>query len=72
MADRMIVTRQDANSIREDIEAVYDGWFADEASIDWEYFLDRLEGRGYDLGGSMTTPAIYRIKQIVRELRKQA
>lgn len=70
MADREIRTAADADSIREDIEEVYSGWFADESSIDWEDFVDRLEKRDLDLGGDMLSPAVKRIKVIVRELRR--
>lgn len=70
----IIRTAQDADSIRGSIESVYDGWFSDyrEGPIDWGHFLDRLEGYGYDLGDQMDTPAIRRIRTIVRELRRQA
>lgn len=66
--DREIRTREDADSIRSDIEEVHDGWYP-KGRVDWEDFLDRLERRGYDLGESMLSPAIKRIKAIVRELR---
>lgn len=69
--DRMIVTAADADSIREDIESVYDGWFAGTDRIDWENFMDRLEKRGYDLGDSWTSPAMSRIQKIVKRLRTQ-
>jgi hypothetical protein len=69
---RYIQTAADANQIRPEIESVYDGWFADVRRIDWEEFLDRLEEFvDIDMGGSMTTPAVARIKQIVSELRAQ-
>ena len=67
---RAIRTAEDADSIRKDIEDVFDGWYS-EGSIAWDDFLDRLEGSTYDLGESMESPAIRRIKAIVRELRKQ-
>lgn len=70
--DREIYTAEDADSIREDIESIFDGWYADAERVDWDDFLDRLERRGYDLGDELTSPAIRRIKAIVRELRKQA
>jgi hypothetical protein len=66
-----IRTAADADAIREDIEAIFDGWFADEERIDWENFLDRVENLDYDLGNDTLSPAIKRIKAIVRELRKQ-
>lgn len=72
MSEREIRTTEDADSIREDIESVFDGWFS-EGNIDWEDFLDRLErGTNYDLGESLDSPAIRRIKAIVRELRRQS
>jgi len=68
--DIEIRTAEDADSIREDIESVHDGWYS-EGPIDWDDFLWRLEGAMYDLGESMSSPAIRRIKAIVRELRRQ-
>lgn len=70
MTDKIIETSADADAIRADVEAVHDGWFADQGRIDWESFLDRLEARGYDLGASMQSEAVKRIKSIVRELRR--
>lgn len=69
--DRVITSKEDADSIREDVESVYDGWYAGASRIDWEDFLGRLERRGYDLGDSWTSPAIRRIRAIVAELRAQ-
>lgn len=70
--EREIQTAKDADSIRADIESVFDGWFS-EGPIDWEDFLDRLEkGTNYDLGEKLDSPAIRRIKAIVRELRRQS
>lgn len=69
--DREIVTAEDADSIREDIESVFDGWFADDARIDWGAFIDRLERGNLDMGDDMNSPAIRRIRAIVRELRSQ-
>lgn len=70
MSEREIKTAKDADEIREDVENVFDGWYADSYRIDWDDFLYRLEKRGYDLGESMLSPAISRIKAIVRELRR--
>ena len=64
-----IQTVSDADAIRADIESVYDGWYADTEWVDWEEFLDRLESYGHDLGDQMDSPAIRRLKAIVRELR---
>lgn len=66
-----IRTAADADSIREDIEQVFDGWYADADRIDWHDFIDRLEGHDNDLGSDMLSPAIKRIKAIVKELRSQ-
>jgi hypothetical protein len=66
---REIRTAVDADSVRDQIEMVYDGWYADTPRIDWEDFLDRLERYDLDLGDSMESAAIRRIKSIVRELR---
>lgn len=64
-----IRTAEDADGIREEIESVHDGQYS-EGRIDWEDFIDRLEGHGLDLGESMDSPAIQRIKAIVREMRR--
>ena len=78
MADREIRTAAGADSIRPTIEYVYDGWYAGKPSIDWEHFVDTVEIRGditsgrIDLGPTMNSPAIRRIKAIVKELRNQA
>lgn len=72
MADREIRTAADADSIREKVESIFDGWYADSARIDWDDFINRVEKSGdFDLGDDMGSPAIKRIKAIVRELRKQ-
>lgn len=65
-----ITTAADADRIRPDIETVFDGWFAGNGAIDWVDFLDRLENYGHDLGDSMLSPAVKRIRAIVRELRR--
>lgn len=70
--DRVISTTADADDLREDIESIFDGWYADVSRIDWQDFIDRLEKRGaYDFGTDMDSPAIRRVKAIVKELRKQ-
>lgn len=66
-----IRTAADADVIRDDIEQVYDGWYAQASRVDWVDFLDRLEGMGHDLGDSMVSPAVNRIKRIVSDLRKE-
>lgn len=70
MADKAIRTAHDADLIREDIESIHDAFFVTRNKVDWENFLDRLEERGYDMGDSFETPAVRRIKEIVRELRR--
>lgn len=73
MTPRLILTRADADSIRKEIESVYDGWFADSYRIDWEDFLDRLDSFPHiDMGSNLESPAIRRIKAIVAELRGQS
>jgi len=70
--DRVIRTAADADDLREEIEAVFDGWYSDGGPIDWYDFIDRLERTGkYDFGTDMLSDAIRRVKAIVRELRKQ-
>lgn len=71
MSDRQIRTAADADQIYESVESVYDGWYAGASRIDWEDFVDRLEGHGWDLGDDMLSEAIKRIREIVRDLRKE-
>ena len=53
-----------------EVEAVHDGWYA-TGRIDWEDFLDRVEQRtDYDLGSSLDSPLIRRIKAHVRAYRR--
>jgi hypothetical protein len=57
-------------------ESIYDGWFADGHAIDWEEFLDRLDGATLDdgstldLGRSLVTPAIAKIRRHIQYYRK--
>lgn len=52
-------------------ESVHDGWYADATHIDWEAFLDRLESHAdIDLGNSLDSPLIRRIKKHIRAYRK--
>lgn len=70
----------EADDVTEDVlesaEKVYDGWFADADRIDWDDFISRLENRGLedgtelDLGDSMLTPAIEKIKRHIRTYRR--
>jgi hypothetical protein len=64
--------------ILEAAESIFDGWYADEARIDWTDLLDRLEGAEYvdlggrlDLGDSMSSPAVLKIKAHIRAYREQ-
>lgn len=56
-------------------ESIFDGWYADEPRIDWEDFLDRLEGipldngTRLDLGRDMMSPAIKAIQKHIRAYR---
>lgn len=56
-------------------EEVESGWFSD-GPIDWEDFLDRMDGSTLadgthlDMGGETDSPAIRRIQRHIRNLRK--
>lgn len=67
MSERVIRTKEDADTIREDIKEVYDGY--PSGDFDFEDFLDRLEDRELDLGTDLLSPAVQRIEEIVEELR---
>lgn len=62
--------------VREIVRSVHDGWFAGESRVDWEEFLDRVEGhrlgdgRQIDLGSDMTSEGVREIKRYVRALRR--
>jgi hypothetical protein len=59
--------------LMEAAESVFNGWYAEDSRIDWEDFLDRLEKHtDYDLGGSLDSPLIRRIKAHIRSYRKLA
>ena len=53
-----------------------EGWFGDSARIDWEDFIDRMDGTDLkdgtrlDLGDQIDSPAIRKIKRHVRTLRE--
>lgn len=61
--------------IFEAAESVFDGWYADVPRIDWNDFLDRLDGMSLedgstlDLGENMMSPAIKAIKTHIRRYR---
>ena len=65
-----IRTKEDADGIAEDVISVHDVYFSDSARVSWVDFWDFLEERGYDMGESLITPAMDRIKAIVREHRR--
>lgn len=62
--------------ILEAAENIYDGWWANEPRIDWQDFLDRLDGAPLNdgsrlnLGDDMASPAITKIKAHIRAYRK--
>ena len=56
--------------------SIVDGWYSDGTRIDWEDFLYRMDsselddGSRIDLGNSMLSPAIRKIKSEVRKYRR--
>lgn len=74
---RILQSKDDiTQSVLDDAEEVYDGWFADESRIDWEAFIDRL---AVDYGNHATepydvesydSPAVRKIQRHIRELAK--
>lgn len=60
--------------ILEAAESIVNGWYAD-GRVDWQDFIDRLDGTPLDdgtrlnLGDTMTSPAIRKIKAHVRAYR---
>ena len=64
--------RQIEAELLEAAEGIFDGWYSDETRIDWEDFLDRLEKQtDVDLGDSLDSPLIRKIKAHIRDYRKQ-
>jgi hypothetical protein len=56
--------------VRDTIETVFDGYYADEPRIDWHAFLDKVESMGlYNFGSDMDSPVVKEIKKIVKQLR---
>lgn len=52
-------------------EGVFDGWYAEEARIDWTDFFERLEnGVPWDFGSDWNGPAIKAIKAHIRAYKK--
>lgn len=71
-----ITTAEDVTpAILNQAEAVYDGWYS-QSPIDWGDFIDRLDGTELedgtyvDLGESMTSGAIKKIKSHINQYRK--
>lgn len=71
---RVIRTKEDAQAIESDLEALVEGWYPAGTRIDWDDLLYRLEGWGYTLSDAddcmVNDPAIKQIKRMVREMRK--
>lgn len=65
-----------ADDVTEEIlkaaESIFDGWYANEPRIDWEDFVDRLDGipldngTQLDLDGNLMSPAIQKIQKHIR------
>lgn len=61
--------------ILEAAEHIFDGWYAEESRVDWEDFLDRLDGiplndgTTLDIGADVLSPAIKAIKAHIRKYR---
>lgn len=52
-------------------ESVHDGWYADAGRVEWDDFIDRLEGQlDADFGDDMQSPAIRKIQAHIRKYRK--
>lgn len=76
MEYRLVEESEDVTvEILDAAESIFDGWYADEPRIDWEDFLDRLDGipledgSTVDLSGDMMSPAIKVIKSHIRKYR---
>ena len=76
----MITTREDVTEeILQVAEDILDGWFSDVTRIDWDDFLDRLDGthldghenRELDLGYEQDSPAIRKIKAHINRIRRE-
>lgn len=58
------------DDVRDVIETVFDGYYADEPRINWHEFLDRVERYALvNFGSDMDTPVIKAVKKIVKQLR---
>lgn len=64
------------DEIIEIAQSVYAGWYGDGQRIDWEDLIDRVDGAELsdgtrlDLGNSMDSPAIKKIKREIRAYGK--
>lgn len=67
---------QVTEEIKKAAEDIYDGWYANEPRIDWDDFLDRLDGvpledgTQLDLGNSVVSPAVKKIKTHINAYKK--
>ena len=76
----ILTTREDVSEeVLRVAEDIFDGWFSDAARIDWQDFLDRMDGthldghggRELDLGDQADSPAIRKIKAHVNRIRRE-
>lgn len=57
-------------------ESIFDGWFADGNEVDWQDFLDRLDGctladeSTLDMGSDLSSPAINKVKRHITQYRQ--
>jgi hypothetical protein len=61
--------------VLEIVDSIVSGWFNYDGPVDWDNFWDRLEGcdvegKMINLGSSLNSPAMRRIKTHVRIIRK--
>ncbi|MCC3766490.1 hypothetical protein [Streptomyces sp. UNOC14_S4] len=75
--DYEVVTVENVtDEILEMVQGIVEGWY-NEGPIDWGDVWDRLEkyrlddGRGIDMGGDMSSPAMQKIKREIRKRRAQ-
>lgn len=76
-ADHRIVEAEDVtDEVIEIVQDIIEGWY-NEGPIDWEDVWDRMDkvvlddGRGIDLGDSLDSPAMRKIKREIRKWRSQ-
>lgn len=76
----ILTTREDVSEeVLRVAEDIFDGWFSDAARIDWQDFLDRMDGthldghggRELDLGDQADSPAIRTIKAHINRIRRE-